>query len=119
MWGLPARGWIAPGALSCACGEQEPFRAGTNQGVCHLPDNQTPFSAPLDRWRAEIQLAFRADVRFDAFDQPEGSSAGLVDGVDRQVLARCFFHRHAARDLESVRMIGDRGKRPAAFRIRQ
>lgn len=58
--------------------------------------------------RAQVQSAVRANVRFDAPEQSEPISNRSIDAVDGAALVNCLGHRHATRDLQTVRMIRDR-----------
>jgi hypothetical protein len=58
------------------------------------------------------------DVRFDALDEPEGALLLGVDGVDVGVLLAQLGHRRAARDLETVRVVGESAVCIAAFATR-
>src|SRR5262245_48040661 len=58
--------------------------------------------------RLEIEVALFADVGFNAADQPKARLIGRVEASDGAMLLFRLGHRHAARDPQAVRMVGDR-----------
>jgi hypothetical protein len=55
----------------------------------------------------EVELPGGINVRFNTLKQPELRTALGIHGVDGFPLFGRFGHRHAAGDLQSVRVIGD------------
>src|SRR4051794_39922408 len=64
-------------------------------------------------------MPVRADVRLDALQQSESAAARDEQRVDRLPLLRTLRHRHAAGNLQTVRVVGYRrvGVTPRETRI--
>src|SRR4029453_6012577 len=57
--------------------------------------------------RAQVQSAVRVDIRFDSLEQSKPLTDRIVHPVDGAALVNGLGHRHATRDLQTVRMIRD------------